>query len=329
MIVLVLHVCSINMASPQKLTTKLFNLSPQILRNFDGRTYLNKKSPIKNIHKKTIGNKNQLSPFNIDTPNRQKILKDGLPFKHGTFLGSGGFGTVYKASYKGDQVAAKVMQTEKCSNVFDCEKHATFLRHSNIVKVLMIEQGVSLSLITMELCGTTLQNYLDETAITKNERVGILKNIACALQFCHSAGIVHADVKPKNILMSADGQPKLTDFGSSVLIGKPNKINKFHGTPGYTAPEVIRRNKPSPAADIYSLGIVAWQMLSRMLPFAGLHSHTIIYLSAKGYRPIDDNIDDEFRGIYKTLYRQMWSQNVIDRPTTSEVISKIDTLISA
>lgn len=65
------------------------------------RTYLNQKSPIKNIYKKTNVNKNQLSPFNIDTPNRRKILKDGLPFKHGTFLGSGGFGTVYKASYKG------------------------------------------------------------------------------------------------------------------------------------------------------------------------------------------------------------------------------------
>lgn len=103
----------------------------------------------------------------------------------------------------------------------------------------------------------------------------------------------------------------------------------FQGTPGYTAPEILKGNKPSPAADIYSLGIVAWQMLSRILPFAGLHSHTIIYLSAKGYRPIDDNIDDEFKGAYKTLYRQMWSQNVIDRPTTSEVISKIDTLISA
>lgn len=120
------------------------------------------------------------------------------------------------------------MQTEKCSNILNCEKHATFLRHSNIVKVLMIEQGVSLSLITMELCGTTLQNYLDETAVTKNERISILKNIACALQFCHNAGIVHADVKPKNILMSADGQPKLTDFGSSVLMEEPNEINEFH-----------------------------------------------------------------------------------------------------
>lgn len=128
----------------------------------------------------------------------------------------------------GEQVAAKMIQTEKYSNMLNGERHASFLRHSNIVKVLMIEQGASLSLITMELCGTTLQNRLDEAILIKNERICILRSITCALQFCHNAGIVHADVKPKNILMSKNGQPKLTDFGSSVLIGAPNEIDKFY-----------------------------------------------------------------------------------------------------
>lgn len=128
----------------------------------------------------------------------------------------------------GEQVAAKMIQTEKYSNMLNGERHASFLRHSNIVKVLMIEQGASLSLITMELCGTTLQNRLDEAILIKNERICILRSITCALQFCHNAGIVHADVKPKNILMSKNGQPKLTDFGSSVLIDAPNEIDKFY-----------------------------------------------------------------------------------------------------
>ncbi|KAK1118637.1 hypothetical protein K0M31_014942 [Melipona bicolor] len=128
----------------------------------------------------------------------------------------------------GDQVAAKVMQTEKCSSTLIREKRASLLRHSNIVKVLMIEQGASLSLITMELCGTTLQDYLDKTILIKAKRICILKDVACALQFCHNAGIVHADVKPKNILMSANGQSKLTDFGCSVLIQESNEIDKFH-----------------------------------------------------------------------------------------------------
>ncbi|XP_076764631.1 proto-oncogene serine/threonine-protein kinase mos [Xylocopa sonorina] len=318
---------SLKMASPQKLVTKLRCISPRALKSVDTRTCFSPTSPATYNYKKCIGNKNQLSPFNIDTPNRREMLENGLPSKHGAFLGSGGFATVFKASYKGDQVAAKVMQTKNCSNVFNCEKHASFLRHSNIVKVLMIEQGTSLSLITMELCGTSLQDHLDEKVLSKSERIRILKDVTSALQFCHDAGIVHADVKPKNILMSADGQPKLADFGNSVLIEESNEIYEFHGTPGYTAPEIIKGNKPTPAADIYSLGIVAWQMLSRKLPFAGLHSHTIIYLSAKGHRPKDNNIDDGFQGIYKSLYRKMWSQNATDRPTSNEIINEIGTLL--
>lgn len=68
------------------------------------RIYLSPRTPIKNVYKNNIETKNQLSPFNIDTPNRQKILKDGFPIKCGTFLGSGGFGIVYKALYKGTTI---------------------------------------------------------------------------------------------------------------------------------------------------------------------------------------------------------------------------------
>ncbi|XP_017875100.1 serine/threonine-protein kinase mos [Ceratina calcarata] len=307
------------MASPHKLVAKLRSLTPRILKNPDGRTYL---SP----YKQTVGNRNQ---FNIDTPNRRKILEDGLPNKHGTFLGSGGFGTVYKASYKGDEVAAKVMRTEKCLNVLNREKRASFLKHTNIVRVLMIEQGAALSLITMELCGTTLQDQLDERVLNKHERLRVLRGVTCALDFCHSAGIVHADVKPKNILLSVDGQPKLTDFGSSVLIEESNEVKEYRGTPGYTAPEIIKGNSPTPGSDIYSLGIVAWQMISRKLPFAGLHSHTIIYLSAKGHRPEDESIEDEVNGIYKSLYRKMWAQDVNERPSTNEIINRIDVLLDS
>ncbi|KZC08274.1 Serine/threonine-protein kinase mos, partial [Dufourea novaeangliae] len=314
------------MASPQRVAVKLFSISPRALQVAERRQLLSPKTPARNTCKLNIENKDRLSPFNLDTPNRRKILKDGLPSKQCTVLGSGAFGTVYKASYKGNQVAAKVMETRKCTGVLNSEKHASLLRHSNIVKVLMIEQGACLSLITMELCGTTLQDRLDAVVLSKNERISILRDLTVALQFCHNADIVHADVKPRNILMSADGQAKLTDFGSSVLIGEPNATFEFHGTPGYTAPEVLKGNKPTPAADIYSLGIVGWQILSRQIPFTGLHSHTVIYLSAKGHRPKDDHINDEFKGAYKALYRKLWSQNVSERPNTNQVIREISIL---
>lgn len=102
------------------------------------------------------------------------------------------------------------------------------MRHANIVNILSIEEGAALSLITMELCGTTLQDKLELENLGKFERLQIWRDIACALQFCHNAGIVHADVKPRNILIGNSGQPKLTDFGSSVLINELHSEETSH-----------------------------------------------------------------------------------------------------
>lgn len=67
-------------------------------------------------------------------------------------------------------------------------------------------------------------------------------------------------------------------------------------------------------------------MLSREVPFHGLHVHTIIYISVKGKRPEDEALDDEFAGRYKELFRTAWSQNVTDRPSLNEIISRLDLL---
>lgn len=89
---------------------------------------------------------------------------------------------------------------------------------------------------------------------------------------------------------------------------------------------MLRGNVPTFASDIYSLGIVAWQMLAREVPFHGLHIHTIIYISVKGTRPKDETLDDEFAGRYKELFRAAWSQNVTDRPSLDEIINRLDLL---
>ena len=129
----------------------------------------------------------------------------------------------------GDKVAAKIINRKRHSDLtLNAEKHAASLIHDNIVKVLAIEEGDSLSLITMELCITSLQEKLEESSLTREERIFIWKGVANALRFCHNAGIVHADVKPKNILMGIDGQPKLADFGSSVLISEPCVHQSLH-----------------------------------------------------------------------------------------------------
>jgi serine/threonine protein kinase len=121
----------------------------------------------------------------------------------------------------GKMVAAKVIKSnEKRASSIDMERQASFLRHMNIVKILKVDEGPVLTLITMELCGNSLQNILEESSINKHQRIHIWQSIAKALKYCHKIGIVHADVKPKNILMGMDNEPKLADFGSAVFVNE-------------------------------------------------------------------------------------------------------------
>ncbi|XP_014486180.1 PREDICTED: serine/threonine-protein kinase mos isoform X3 [Dinoponera quadriceps] len=196
------------MASPRIVSTL-----KRLPRTFDNVLDTSPRTP-RNVRVQRQENEKLLSPFNIDTPNRMKILREGLPKKQCPVLGTGAFGTVYKAFYKGDQVAAKVIQRRQNDDeTISSEGHAAILRHANIVRILNVERGSSLSLITMELCGTSLQDKLQEQVLARQERVSIWRDVGHALRFCHNSGVIHADVKPTNILMTADGRPKLTDFG--------------------------------------------------------------------------------------------------------------------
>lgn len=132
-------------------------------------------------------------------------------------------------NYIGKEVAAKVIKSNKRrGSSIDMEKEVSFLRHSNIVRVLKVDEGPAVTLVTMELCGNSLQNILEENPITSEQRIYVWKSIAKALKYCHKMGVVHADVKPKNVLMGSDNQPKLADFGSAVFIEETESSSVFH-----------------------------------------------------------------------------------------------------
>ncbi|KAF7988695.1 hypothetical protein HCN44_001268 [Aphidius gifuensis] len=318
------------MASSPRIIISKFGqqkLSPRPTKNsLNISKSLSPKTPTKSPHRLSLS-------FNIDTPNKSKILNNQLLSprekynKENCVVGCGGFGTVYRASYHGNPVAVKIIKRKIDNDTsVESEKNAKLLQHSNIVKVYEIDQGINCSIITMELCGKTLQDKLDESILNKIERIDTWCTITIALEFCHNAGIIHADIKPKNILISADGNIKLADFGNSISTNDI-AINKSSGTPGYVAPEVIKGKQPTKSSDIYSLGILAWQLLTRKIPFDGMHAHTILYLSGKGNRPNDEHVDDEFNGEYKNLYRQMWSDDENKRPLINIIIIKLKELL--
>ncbi|KAH0534899.1 dual specificity protein kinase shkC-like isoform X1 [Cotesia glomerata] len=325
------------MASPRLAVSTLSHrgISPKIVKNLLSPRQCRSPQKIerdslspRNENDVRIAIKNRIVSFNIDTPNCKKIVNDDLSNEKKILLGCGSFGTVYKATYRGNQVAVKIMERKNLHDTqVEAEKHASLLQHSNIVKIIKVEQGSVCSLITMELCIMSLQDKLDKMKLPLIERIKIWSAVASGLDFCHNAGIVHADVKPKNILIAPDGQPKLSDFGSSIITHKPIERISFRGTPGYVAPEVIKGCNPTVKSDIYSLGIIAWQIISRKIPFATHHPHTTLYLTGKGVRPVDDDVDDGCNGTYKNLYRKSWSQNQETRPNLDFIIFQLNNLL--
>ncbi|KAL7299343.1 hypothetical protein TKK_0007916 [Trichogramma kaykai] len=303
--------------SPRKLTnvTNIERLNPHINQQ--------NKLTVQRVIQNSLGSLHS----KIDSPYKKKIITEGITDKNWIVLGNGGFGTVYKVYYKGEAVAAKVIKKNQQKNLIKImEKEVAYLRHSNIVKILKVDEGPALTLITMELCGNSLQEVLQKNSISIQQKIHIWKSISKALIYCHKMHVIHADVKPKNVLMGQDKKPKLADFGSAVFTNDPYPLNFFHGTPGYAAPEVVQNKALTPSSDIYSLGVLAWQMLSRKSPFEGLHKHTILYLTGKGITPPDKDLADGCNGKYKDLYRKCWNEIPEDRPNLLIIMNQLNQL---
>lgn len=197
-------------------------------------------------------------------------------------LGEGGMAVVYKAldHRLNRYVAIKIMRDEMEMNEefrhrFAAETHAVaMLSHNNIVSVLDVSHNDDLEYIVMELVdGITLREYMNRRgAIGWEEAVHYSKQTAKALSHAHRRGIIHRDIKPQNIMLLRDGTVKVGDFGIAAL---ENELELYEndgqavGSIHYIAPEQARGACPDARSDIYSLGIVMYEMLTGRQPFTG------------------------------------------------------------
>lgn len=194
-------------------------------------------------------------------------------------IGVGGMATVYKAYDTIDDkiVAVKILKEEFLGNDdfirrFKNESKAiAVLSHPNIVKVFDVSFGDRIQYIVMEyIDGITLKEYIEhQKVINWKEAVHFTVQILEALEHAHEKGVVHRDIKPQNIILLQDGTIKVTDFGIARLTTSETRTmtNTAIGSVHYIAPEQARGDLTDGKADIYSVGVMLYEMLTGKLPF--------------------------------------------------------------
>ena len=210
-------------------------------------------------------------------------------------LGRGGMSSVYRAQQTTLQraVAIKVLhhhlaEDEGFIGRFEREAASIAqLRHPNIVQVFDFDHDPELDInyMVMELIeGTTLRDEIERhqqeaSEFTPLELLRIIRAVASALDFAHSLDMIHRDVKPANIMFTKRGQVVLADFGLARPLGESNlsQVGMIAGTPHYMSPEQAQGQPLDGRTDIYSLGIVLYEMATLHLPFAGQNTPLILF----------------------------------------------------
>ena len=228
----------------------------------------------------------ELSPKAKPTLGRYEIVEQ---------IGKGAMGIVYKGRDPKLQrlTAIKTIRflddydeekVEKVKSYFYHEAEIVArLSHKNIVKIYDVGEDLDLSYLAMEyLEGDSLEKYCEAGRLLPiSQSLDIIAQVCDALEYAHTHAIIHRDIKPGNIMLLKNGEIKVTDFGIARAAGSTKtRTGIIKGTPYYMSPEQARGVKLDGGADIFSLGVVLYQILSGKLPFTGENLSAIMYQTA-------------------------------------------------
>ncbi|NLN63540.1 MAG: protein kinase [Myxococcales bacterium] len=262
-------------------------------------------------------------------------------------IGRGGMAVVYRAydTHLQREVAIKLLHSHLISHGeararFEREAHSVArLMHPSIVGVHdYCETADGEVFLVMELVsGFTLRQFLDQRGLDESHTVMaevallIAKDILSALAVAHDEGIIHRDVKPENILISENGEVRLSDFGIAYLadIGQMTVTGQILGSPMYMSPEHIEHAVLDARADIFSVGIMMYEMAVGVLPFSGTNPHQVIKRIVEGYydHPLSLNPAVGHR-IASIIVRCLQAQPERRFATAADVITEIDAALA-
>lgn len=254
-------------------------------------------------------------------------------------VGVGGMAVVYKAYDNIDDriVAVKILKDEYLTNEefrrrFKNESKAiAVLSHKNIVKVFDVSFGDRLQYIVMEYIeGVTLKEYIEERGVIDwNEALYFSIQILRALQHAHDKGIVHRDVKPQNIMLLENGTIKVTDFGIARFSHSETRTmtEKAIGSVHYISPEQAKGELTDEKADLYSIGVVLYEMLTGKLPFEAESAVSVALMQVNKEPALPRSINPNIPVGFEQITMKAMQKSTRDRyQTASEVLYDLEEL---
>ena len=253
-------------------------------------------------------------------------------------IGEGGMGVVYLAHHLAlnKNVAVKIlppsfaMEEERVKRFIREARSAAQLEHSNIIQIYNIARHDDFYFIVMQYAdGESLARAIKrEGKIKVLEALGIINDVASALSVAHQKSIVHRDIKPENIMINTNGEIKLMDFGLARVLDVASNLSRtgdILGTPYYLSPEQAQGQRVDGRADIYSLGVTLYYMLSGKKPFEGDTTLAIILKHINEKPPLITQANPEIPECISNVINKMLEKDPAQRyQSTDELIDAIN-----
>uniref|UniRef100_G3NUA0 Mitogen-activated protein kinase kinase kinase 12 n=1 Tax=Gasterosteus aculeatus aculeatus TaxID=481459 RepID=G3NUA0_GASAC len=236
------------------------------------------------------------------------------------WVGSGAQGAVFLGKLYGQEVAVKKVRNIKETDI----KHLRKLKHPNIITFKGICTQAPCYCIIMEYCaqGQLFEVLRAGRQIHPSLLMDWAMGIAGGMNYLHLHKIIHRDLKSPNMLITYDDAVKISDFGTSKELSDKSTKMSFAGTVAWMAPEVIRNEPVSEKVDIWSFGVVLWEMLTGEVPYKDVDSSAIIWGVGNNslHLPVPDSCPDSF----KLLLRQCWNCKPRNRPSFRQILLHLD-----